>query len=285
MKPILGSIERQMLYRVPMPEDAFYWMQDLSPREYLTCLKDKQMGRYIRKRNFHPNLDNGWKRPRALRSILVTDEEWKMNKTWAQLIEQPSLRDRFAYYKGSVARIVAVLSLLPMTYCLLITTPTVVNLGGNNLQGVLITILSIILGLAIARVPRSLNYDDSEPIWANREMAVIVSFCSVLFSIGLAKSMDLTVESLMEVYQHTIAMGNLGIRPIPDFITVRTLNPFTTLLLVPIFWTMNRVMMNTYSRGVEMKQQFYETIYRPRRGKVDSANARGGEKWPIKIRT
>ena len=88
--------------------------------------------------------------------------------------------------------------------------------------------------------------------------------------------------SRMEVNHLIIELGNFGIDPI----TVPTLNtPFVTLLLVLIFWTMNRVMMNTYSRGAEMKQQFYETIYRPRRGKVDSANARGGEKWPIKIRT
>jgi len=164
---------------------------------------------------------------------------------------------------------------LPMTYCLLITTPTVVNLGGNFWQGVLITILSIILGWAIERVRRPLNYHDSESIIIDniiiRTPLVIVSFWTFLFSIMLANSLELTMGSRMEVNHLIIELGNFGIDPI----TVPTLNtPFVTLLLVPMCWQMNRVMMNTYSRGVEMKQQFYETIGPAKRGRPATVRRR-----------
>ena len=123
------------------------------------------------------------------------------------------------------------------------------------------TSLAIILGWAGERVRSYLDNDGSEgsKAW---EFAIVVFFLFFIFliSIVLWGSMDLTVGSLIESYHLTLALGNLGIYPIPDFITVLTLNPFTTLLLVPIFWQMNRIMMNTHGRGVEMKQQFHKTI-------------------------
>ena len=267
MKPILVPIGRQTAYEATMPEDAFFWMQDLSPREYLECLNDKVMSKYLKskRRNFNPNYSNGWKKPRALSSNLtpshIIGDKWKICQTWARLIEQPTLGNKFAYYKGSLAWIVGFISILAMSYCVLITTPTVHSIGGQNWQGVLMTSLAIILGWAGEKVRSHLYNDGSEAsnIWGFA-MAVISLFFISLISILLWKSMDLTVGSLIESYHLTLALGNLGIYPIPDFITVLTLNPFTTLLIVPIFWQMNRVMMNTHSRGVEMKQQFHEII-------------------------
>lgn len=269
MQPILAQIENPKYMKVNWPDDAFLWMIDLSPHEYLTCFKNKQMKWYLKNsRQLHliePRPNTGWKKPRALRSNMGSaGGEWEIYKNWAQLIEQPSWGDRFAYYKGSLAWIVSFLSLFAMSYGVLITTPTVVNnLGGNYWQGVTLSAFSIILGLTVDVVRKGRSHDgylDDTSEQIKSVMMYFVIFLIPLLSYQLARDLDLTVESLMEVNHLTLAMGNLGIHPIPDLITVLTMNPLVIIFLVPIFWQINRIMMETHSSGLEAKEKFYRII-------------------------
>ena len=234
---------------------------ELSPRQYLECLEDQRLRKYIKKgMHFFSDPTHGWKKPRAIRSNLgLNKENWEIHKTWAQLLVQPSLVDRFAYYRISLALIVGSLFYLAMAYCVLTTAPTVSHLGGSYGQGAIMAASCIILGWLIEKL-RSFSEEEDLAGFLDFVMVVISSLIILIISIIGANSIDLTVGSLMEIYHPTLALGNLGINPIPDFITVLTLSPLMSILLVPIFWQMNRIMTNARSRWSEERGEFYGHI-------------------------
>ncbi len=252
IRPILIAVDRQKMYDAKFPSDGFAWMKQLTPRGYLSCLEDSEMGKFVRlQRSFRTEESRGWKRPRAISHDLEMDSpEWAKKEAWARLIHRPLLTERLAYYGEFFTLLLSLISVLAIAYCVIIIPPIVSRAGGNYLLGVALSASAIILGLAVERLWS--GFADSHRGGSSKTLiaAIATLFAVSILSVYATRVTELSIGEKLSVI--TIDLASYPI-PAPN-------TPFLTCLMVAVFWQVNRIMREAHHSRVEMREYLYDCL-------------------------
>lgn len=252
IRPILIAVDKQKMYDAKFPSDGFVWMQQLTPKGYLSCLEDPEMGGFVRaQRSFQTERSQGWKRPRAISHDLGMDSpEWSKKEAWARLIHRPSIREKLAYYGEYVTLLLSLISMLIIAYCVIIIPPLVSTGGGDSLLGAALSASWIALALAVDRL-RS-GFADSHRGGSSTTLAaaIVAIFATLGISAYAANVVELSFEGKMSVI--AVDMASYSI-PAPN-------SPFLTCILVVVFWQVNRIMREAHYERVQMREHLYASL-------------------------
>ena len=248
--PLLQEVEKRHIYQDEYPYDGFVWKGKLTPSGYFSWMDDASMSGFIRKGNFEPKRSLGWIEPKAISKNLSPDmPDWETKQEWARLLIEPTISERMAYRMEVVSRLVAGLCLIGMAFCVLITPPLVVQLGGSYFYGVALSAASIAAGWVI-EILRRKNHGSTTVGLLKQIIAIVLIFASLLLSFSSLQVMDLSFDNQIKVTD--LELGTYRI-PVLN-------SPFLGFLLLPVLLQINRIMNDKESRVSEAKQQTYELL-------------------------